>query len=204
MEHRMHIRDALSEDAPDLARLIDEAGEGMPEYLWRRAMPVGADPFEYGAQRAARDEGAFSYRNARIAEVDGRTAGMVLAYRLPDPYELDRLDELPEIVRPLVLLESRAPASWYINAIACYPQFRGMGVGSALMTDSAQQARGEGAGRLSLIVASANQGAYALYCRLGYEEIARQPLVAYPGAPPGGEWILMLKTITASPAEDRR
>ena len=167
MEHRLRIRDARAEDAPDLARLIDQAGEGMPEYLWRQAAPDSADPFAYGAQRAAGGQGAFSYRNARIAEIDGLTAGMILAYRLPDPYVLDRLEELPEVVRPLVLLESQAPGSWYVNAVACYPEYRGHGIGTALMADAADRALMAGADHLSLIVASGNTGAHAFYLRLG-------------------------------------
>jgi hypothetical protein len=48
------FRWARAEDARDLARLIDRAGEGIPMYLWSRAAEPGQDPLEVGTARAAR------------------------------------------------------------------------------------------------------------------------------------------------------
>ena len=120
---------------------------------------------------------------------------MLLSYRLPDPYEAGDLDSLSAVIRPLVELEALAPGSWYLNAIATYQQFRGRGVGSALMADSEEPARAAGARQMSLIVASENLGAHALYRKLGYREIASRPLVVFPGGPEGGEWLLMVSDL---------
>jgi len=191
----MKVRDATADDARDLAFLINLAGEGLPETLWRRMAGPGEDSLDVGARRAARDEGSFSYRNAKIFEIDGSVAGMVLGYRLPDPYELGNLDDYPSVVRPLVELEAVASGSWYINAIATYEQFRGRGVASALMSACAESADRAGAPRISLIVASENQGAHALYHKLGYREIGARPLVAFPGGPEAGQWLLMVRDL---------
>jgi ribosomal protein S18 acetylase RimI-like enzyme len=187
----MIIRDATINDAEDLARLLNMAGEGMPLHLWKQMAEKGQDPMSVGALRAARDEGSFSYRNARVAEIDGATAGMLLGYRLPDPYPLDDVNDYPDIVRPLVALEAKVPGSWYINAIAAYEAYRGQGVGTALMAECDGRARSASAPSLSLIVASENKGAHSLYLRLGFREIASRPLLAYPGGPDGGQWLLM-------------
>lgn len=189
----MSIRDATVDDARHLAFLINLAGEGLPETLWRRMAGPGEDSLAVGARRAARDEGSFSYRNAKVLELDGSLAGMVLGYRLPDPYELGNLDDYPAVVRPLVELEAIAAGSWYINAIATYEQFRGRGVASSLMRACEEMAIQAGAAKLSLIVASENRGAHALYLKLGYREIGSRPLVAFPGGPEGGQWLLMVK-----------
>lgn len=192
----MLIRNANPEDAADLARLINMAGEGLPDYLWsEEAERAGIDPVQFGAQRAAREDGGFSYRHARMADIAGSVAGMALAYRLEDPIETGRTDALPASVRPLVELEARAPGSWYVNAVAAYPQFRGQGVGRALMEDCEEAAVAIGATETSLIVASENRGAHRLYLRLGYLELARMPLVQWPGASRGGDWILMVKSL---------
>lgn len=191
----MIIRAATKDDAADLAELINMAGEHLPAYQWQQMSAGDQAPMVFGATRAARGEGAFSYANARVAEIGGEVAGMLLGYRQPDPYDTGDLDAVSPILRPLIELESIAPGSWYVNAIATYEQFRGRGVGRALMHAAEQVARSSGASELSLIVASLNTGAAAMYRRLGYAERARLALVRYPKGPPGGAWVLMVKRL---------
>ena len=191
----MNIRDATMNDVKDLALLINLAGEGLPVLLWRELAEQGQDPLAIGALRAAREEGSFSYRHARILEIDGSIAGMLLSYGLPDPYDIGALDDCPAVVRPLVELEARVPGSWYINAIATYERFRGRGVASALMSAGQDMAHAARATRLSLIVASENEGAHALYLKLGYQEIGSRPIVAFPGGPQSGQWLLMVRSV---------
>ena len=70
-------------DAADLARLVDLAGEGLPSYLWARMAEPGEDAFAVGERRrAARDEGAFSWRNA--VDRRDRRRGRRRARHLPD------------------------------------------------------------------------------------------------------------------------
>jgi ribosomal protein S18 acetylase RimI-like enzyme len=191
----MNIRDATKRDANNLAYLINLAGEGLPEYQWRQMAEEGQDPLAFGALRAMREDGLFSYHHARIVEIDGQIAGMLLSYPLPDPYDIGELDSYPDVIRPLVELEAEVPGSWYVNAIATYEQFRGRGVASALMSECDGLARAARATKLSLIVASENEGAHALYIKLGYQEVASRPLSAFPGGPDGGEWLLMVKNL---------
>ena len=192
----MVIRNAFHSDAADLARLINMAGEGLPEYLWRdEAERRGVSSMQLGARRAGREEGGFSYRHARVAVIDGSMAGMSLAYRLDDPGDPVEPESLPPMVRPLVELEALAPGSWYINAVAAYPEWRGQGVGNALMMDCEEAAVAAGVYAMSLIVASENAAAHRLYLRLGYRETATRPLVTWPGGPRGGNWILMVREL---------
>ncbi|GAA5186874.1 GNAT family N-acetyltransferase [Ferrimonas gelatinilytica] len=192
----MKITAAEQTQARELAFLINLAGEGIPEYLWSALAEAGESPLDVGARRAAREEGGFSYHNARVCLDDsGELMGMVIAYRQPDPYDLDALSEYPDIVRPLVQLEAEAPGSWYINAIATDARFRGQGVATALMKDTEGSAREAGCRQMSLIVASQNRGARRLYEQLGYRGTHARPVVPYPGSPHGGDWVLMLKPL---------
>lgn len=188
----MNIRNATKDDAVDLASLINLAGEGLPMLMWRQKAAPGQNPLNVGAIRAAREDSSFSYRNARVVEIDGAIAGMLLGYLLPDPYDGGALTDYPAIVRPLIELEAEAPGSWYINAIATYESFRGRGVASALMRTALETARAEGARWLSLIVASENTKAHALYSRLGYEVAASRPVTRFQGGPQEGQWLLMI------------
>ncbi|XKE46105.1 GNAT family N-acetyltransferase [Halomonas organivorans] len=191
----MNVRDARKDDARDLAYLINLAGEGMPEYLWRRMAGEGESPMAVGIERAGREEGGFSYRHARVCVHRGRVLGMILDYRLPDPYDLAALADCPSVVRPLVRLEARVPGSWYINAIATCPDARGKGVARLLMAQAEASAIAAGCETLSLIVASENRPARRLYDRQGFDEIASLPVIAYPGCRHGGEWQLMTRAL---------
>jgi len=187
----MKIRDATVSDVEHLAFLINLAGEGLPMFLWCDMAEAGQDPLTIGALRAAREEGSFSYRNAKILEIDDSVAGMLLSYALPDPYDTEALHDCPAVVRPLLELEANAPGSWYINAIATYEQFRGRGVASTLMSACEDDARAANVSTLSLIVASENRLAHSLYRKLGYREVDSRPLIDFPGGPHGGNWLLM-------------
>jgi ribosomal protein S18 acetylase RimI-like enzyme len=189
------IRPAHKSDAAALAILVDIAGEGMPSYMWSRMREPGQSEFEVGRARAAREEGAFSYRNTQVAEVDGEVVACLVDYPLDDPYDTGDLGKLPEVVRPLVVLEAQAPGSWYVNVLATFPEFRGQGIGARLLALAEERGRAQGAKSASIIVASENTGAMRLYGRTGYAEVARAPVVEFPGCAHGGDWVLMVKPI---------
>ena len=189
------LRRARKEDAEALARLIDIAGEGIPTHLWSQAAGPGLTALDVGIERACREEGGFSYRNAIVIEDGGEVAGMLVGYRLPDPYDAGDLDDLPAVVRPLVELESLAPGSWYVNVLAVFPGRQGRGLGSKLLTLADRLGQESGARDLSIIVAEENSGASALYQRNGFRATARRPVVTFPGFAHGGDWLLMARPV---------
>lgn len=191
----MNIESATLNDASDLAYLINLAGEGIPEFLWSAMAEEKETPLDVGTRRASREEGGFSYRNARVIKQKGEVAGMIIAYQLDDPYTLESMEEYPEVIRPLVLLESKAPGSWYINAIATNEKFRGQGIASCLISEAEAFAKSNGVDSMSLIVASENESAKSLYLTLGYERVSSLPVVTYPSSIHGGDWNLMIKKL---------
>lgn len=187
------LRPARKVDAAALAVLVDIAGEGLPAYLWSVMKPPGQSAIEFGRARAARDSGGFSYAHGLVAEIDGEVAGALIDYRLDDPYDLSEVGELPEVVQPLVRLEGEAPGSWYVNVLATFSEFRGRGIGTRLLAAAAERAHVAAVPALSIIVAEENRDAARLYARVGFRERARRPVVAFPGCPHGGDWLLMVK-----------
>jgi len=182
------FRPATVYDAAVLAELVDFAGEGLPVYLWERSKDQGETVWDFGKQRAMRDEGSFSYRNANVAEIDGRVVASLMGYALdsePSPIGPD----MPAIFRPLQELENLAPATWYVNVLAVFPEHRGRGL---LAEDAAGEARLQ---RLSIIVSDGNPGARRLYERCGYVEQASRPMVKEGWANPGRNWVLLTKDL---------
>jgi ribosomal protein S18 acetylase RimI-like enzyme len=184
------VRPATKADAVDMARFVDLASEGLARRFWAEMAEPGEDLFAVGARRAARDEGAFSWRNAWIAEVDGAVAGGLVGYRIGDAPE--PVEEAPPIARPLVALENEALGSWYVNVLATYAPLRGRGVATALLRQAAALA---GGADLSLIVADGNVAARRLYSRFGFVERARRPIVREGWESGSREWVLMLRPV---------
>jgi ribosomal protein S18 acetylase RimI-like enzyme len=185
-------RDAEKSDCPELARLINLAGEGLPYYLWQKMAAPNEDPWAIGQERAARETGSFSYRNSVVVEIDGKVVGALIGYPVADEPEAIDIDNTPPMFVPLLELENLAPGTWYINSVAVFPEARGLSIGSELM-----RLAGETAARLelrgtSLIVADANRGARRLYERLGYEEVATRPMVKEQWQSPAENWVLMI------------
>jgi ribosomal protein S18 acetylase RimI-like enzyme len=191
----IEIRPARSDDAPHLAELIDIAGEGIPSCFWAQAAEGGESALDVGIKRASRETGGFSYRNATVLCAGERVLGMLLGYRLPDPYDAGDLEALPAVVRPLVELEALAPGSWYVNAVAVYPESRGHGLGTRLLGEAERLAVRDGCRRLSIIVAEDNDGAVSLYRRVGYLTVDARSAVVIEGTAHRGDWLLMVKEL---------
>jgi ribosomal protein S18 acetylase RimI-like enzyme len=186
------IRPAQAGDATHLAALVDMAGEGLPALLWQQRAGEAQSPFEIGRARALRDEGGFSYRNSRMIEAAGEIAGCLVSYMLDDD---DDLADVPPLVRGLIELEMQVPGYWYVNILAVYPEFRGAGLGSRLLSEADRLGREAGAEGMAIIVASGNTDAYRLYQRHGYRPLAKRAAPDYPGGRIGQDWLLLTKPI---------
>jgi ribosomal protein S18 acetylase RimI-like enzyme len=187
------FRYARPGDAPALAELINFAGEGLPLYLWSNMAQAGESAWEVGRRRALREVGSFSYRNAVVAEADGRTVASLVGYALPDAPEPIDYDQTPPMFVPLQELENLAPRTWYVNVLATYPQYRGQGHGARLLDIADRLAAATSSIGLSIIVSDGNAGARRLYERCGYRELAMRPMVKERWENPGENWVLLVK-----------
>ena len=190
----MLIRDAKPSDADHLVRFINMAADDLPLHFWKKSVGAGADPIAYGRERAARDTGNFSYRNAWLAEVDGQVAACLLGYpAAPEPEPIE--PGTPPIFVPLLELEGLAPGSWYLNVLAAYLQFRGKGCGSALLAQAEDIARKAGRTTISLIAADTHLDALRIYRAKGFTEVARRPVVKGDWQVEARAWILFTKQV---------
>lgn len=190
----MLIREAKASDAEHLVRFINMAADDLPLHFWKKSVGPEGDPLAYGRERAARESGNFSYRNAWLAEVDGEVAACLLGYPAEDePGPID--PETPAIFVPLLELEALAPGSWYLNVLATYDRFRGQGCGSALLAQAEAVARRMGRKTISLIAEDTHVDALRLYAAKGFREVARRPVVKGDWGVDASEWILFTKSL---------
>jgi ribosomal protein S18 acetylase RimI-like enzyme len=186
------FRHARPDDAQSLAELAHFASEGLAFYLWGKIAGPGGDAWAVGRERASRESGAFSYRNAVVQERDGRIVAGLIGYPLPDRPE-PMPPTMPAMFVPLQELENLAPGTWYVNVLAAYPDLRGQGLGTALLAVAEQLAADAGRRGLSIIVSDANTGARRLYERTGYREAGRRAKVKEDWPDPGKDWVLLVK-----------
>ena len=189
------FRPATPDDAAALADLVHFASQGLALYVWTGIAGADGDPWQVGRERARREAGSFSYRNAVVVEQPaGRVAAALIGYALPDRPE-PVPDTMPAMFVPLQELEDLAPGTWYVNVLAAYPDERGKGHGRALLGIADRLAAAGNRPVLSIIVSDANTGARRLYERCGYRETARRPKVRENWQAAGTEWVLLTKPL---------
>jgi ribosomal protein S18 acetylase RimI-like enzyme len=187
------VRPATPADAAALAELVNMAGEGMPLYLWTGMAGPGQDPWDVGRQRAQRESGSFSFRNATILEVSGNIVGCLIGYELPDTPEPIDYEKMPEMFVPLQELENMACGTWYVNVLATSPRYRGQGFGTKLLGLAEEIAAAARCKGLSIIVSDRNVGARRLYQRCGYRQVATRPMVKEGWQNSGENWVLLVQ-----------
>jgi ribosomal protein S18 acetylase RimI-like enzyme len=188
------IRAATPDDAPHLVRFFRWAGEGLPDLVWAAMAAPGQSVDDVGLERAKREDGDFSYRNAHVLEADGTIAAGIVAYRLPSE-PVPAGPDFPAAFVPFHELESLAPGHWYVYLLATVPEARGKGPGTALLRQAEERAVALGCPGLAIIVSGSNPGVARLYARMGYEEKARRRLDIPGWLHSGTDAVLLLKPL---------
>lgn len=189
------IRAARRHETRLLGRLFQIASEGLADYNWSRLARPGEDLLDVAERRLRRRRTEFSYENAFLAEVDGQAAGFVHLFAIPPdavPSEAE-LASMDPVVRPLVELD--VPGSYYVAALAVFPEQRARGIGTRLLVFADERARQLGHDRMSVAVYERNAGALRLYRRFGYREVGRRTLVQHAPFLVEGDVLMLAKSI---------
>lgn len=193
MTPTIHLRAALARDCADLAVISDMATRRLSSFIWGGAAVMGQSRFEVGREAIRSNATHFAhYPNWQVAECGG-FAGAINGYVIA---EVD-VSAGPAFLQPLQQLKAVARGTWYISALAVYPEYRGQGVAAALLAWAEAQARAAGCAEITLMVGSFNAGARAAYLRFGFVEWQRRVFLPFEGSDPEGDWILMRRTAAA-------
>jgi ribosomal protein S18 acetylase RimI-like enzyme len=187
---KVTFRLATKEDSRAIAELFRISSDGVVDYVWMTLAPEypGLEPVEIGAHRYAREEGNFSYTSCVVAEREGEVIGQLCAY--PEVASAEEPDEAVDpVLRPYARLE--IPDTLYISSLAVFDGFRGMGLGTEMLSIARKQARERGLDALSLLVFEQNTGAVKLYEREGFREVERAPVIPHPLIHHTGDVLLM-------------
>lgn len=145
------------------------AGVGY-EYWDGKAMSEDI-PINYERMRdmiCTAEDTLYSYRNAVIAECDGRVAACMISYSGDRYLELRQnvsvrmgWDSVPEEFGTEV-----EPGEYYLDTLAAHPDFRGRGIGADLLKKTAEDHRDENP---CLIVETDHDKVINLYESLGFQ-----------------------------------
>jgi ribosomal protein S18 acetylase RimI-like enzyme len=184
------FRAATREDSRKIAELFRISSDGVVEYVWSTLAPEypGLEPLEIGAVRYAREEGNFSYTNCVVAEREREVVGQLCTYLVETGAEMTDEPADP-VLEPYERLE--IPGTLYISSLAVFGEFRGMGLGTKMLSIARDQARESSLDALSLLVFEQNIGAVRLYQRNGFREVDRAPVVPHPLIHHTGDVLLM-------------
>lgn len=183
------LRPARQDDAENIARLADIAGQGFPGAIWQSTADIGRSALAVGIEKAASDTGIYSWTNATIAEVDGQIAGMSVSYLLATTPEI--IDEqVHPMYRPLVKLENEALETRYVSMLATFPAYRKSGVAEALLNLEEEHPGPKG---FALITSDHNRAAREFLVERGFREAAVVPAIKINWDTPMKNWHLMRK-----------
>lgn len=190
---------ATEADVPYLARLYRMATSGLMDATY--ADLVADAPLEKLLEWRFTQPGSIrSYEHCLIAQEDSRVAGMIYAF------PIGGLEEAPSDPRltaeglgflapAIELLHQIGSSSYYISAVAVYPEFRGGGIATRLITAAALDAQRLDFPELSLLSFEQNDLATPLYRRLNFEITARSRVIPHPLIHHTGDLLLMRRPL---------
>lgn len=172
------VRAAVREDAATIAKSVAMAiGD-------ERALRnyCGEEYIAVLTEIARREATQYSWQYALIAEVGGAVAGAVVGY---DGAALHTLREgtfatLRDCIgRTPTIVDETSEGEYYLDSVGVLPQFRGLGVGRALVSAFCERVLAMGHSRVGLIVDSENPKAEKLYTSLGFVRVGTRPFFTH-------------------------
>ena len=177
------IRPARPDDAPLAAQLLHLSMDAFTGLLF--GARAGCSVADMLAVLFTREGGRLSFRHASIAEVDGKVAGLLIAYPAKFLTRLDletgrhmlTLSGLAGIVHlirqlfPYRNVREAESGEYYVSNLAVLSRLQRRGIGARLLACADEQARAAGLQKCSLMVALDNDGARRLYERMGYRVV---------------------------------
>lgn len=190
----MTFRPATAEDSRKIAELFSISSDGVVNYVWMTLASEypGMEPVEIGAIRYASEEGNFSFTNCVLAEREGTVIGQLCTYPVEASAE-DPDEPVDPVLEPYGRLE--IPGTLYISSLALFEEYRGMGLGTRMLSIARDRARERNLDALSLLVFEQNTGAVKLYEREGFREVDRAPVVPHSLINHTGDVILMAAAV---------
>jgi len=160
------FRQATIDDAPFVALVMMEA-VGVP------MMEQGEMPSEELTSICLRPDTLYSYKNATIAEIDGKPVAGLIAYNGKGYHEVKKhtfsLVKVELDFNPMEMDDETKEGEYYLDSLAVLPDYRGKGFGRMMLEKGIEIAREKNL--LPILACDPhNDNAYQLYRNIGFNE----------------------------------
>ena len=162
----VQLRDATLDDAPFIARVV-LAGIDMLD-LDATLPDEQRGIYEHLIEICRMDDTLYSYCNTRIAEADGKRVGALVAYdgacyarmrektfglvKQTSGMDLSRNAKQTSGMDLSRNAMETGPGEFYLDSMAIFPEYRGVGIGRMLMRDRVDFALNKGFSKVTLLV----------------------------------------------------
>ncbi|WP_110754145.1 GNAT family N-acetyltransferase [Phyllobacterium leguminum] len=190
MARHLHLRPAENREAAEIAILVDISAHGFASWLWYGAVLDGRTEtaIERGRQKMRSDD-TEGWKNTTMAEWDGEIAGLSIGYTLDE--SLNDFPPQHPVLDQLITLQRKVIGHRFVDSVGVYREFRGRGIGRALMVHEIGKARENGNPAISLITESYNEVALSLYAAHGFKEVERLEALERIGQDKKHDWVLL-------------
>ena len=163
------VRDALPSDSPFLAQCILA---GFHLYDFEPEGPQDNELYSLLNECIKRDDLLYTYKFARLAEVDGVTAGALLSYP-GELYRGLRHRTFVELWPDFLSLDAESeqetgPGEFYLDSLAVVPAFRHQGIGHTLIEDGIRKGIHLGYRQIGLVADVSMPHLIRLYASYGF------------------------------------
>lgn len=184
---RITIRSGTPTDAGLLRCVFEYASHGLSPYLWDQSVGPERDYDSFVESRMI-SKIQDPEQNFKVAEFDGCPAGGILTYQISEPQALDCESAME---RSFIKVDNGLLPSVCVNAVAVFPEYRRLGIASALLRSARNDAAQEGL-PISLSVSDANCDAISTYEANGYRHVGQVRMEKEDWDGDGDHWLLMV------------
>lgn len=174
----MDIRQATKEDATIIAPLLLEAMEEIVYVFINENNKAKA--LEFLTHFIQRENNQYSFENIFVAEIENQIVGAINIYDGENLHELRNsiVKYIAENYDLQLILEDETEAGeWYLDTLGVDKNYRGHGIGTALIKHSIDYYKNSSIKKLGLLVDLDNPKAKRLYLSLGFTKVGEKTLV---------------------------
>lgn len=167
---------------------IRKAKQGDATFVaWTVLTALDMDTSDLGkaAHVCSDDFGLYSWKNALIAEEDGKPIGCIISYP-GDKYLQFREYTWPKLwtdIDPDLMKNmphETEPGEYYLDSMAILPEYRGSAIGKKLMLAAIEQGKELGYDKFALIVDVDKPNLHDYYCQLGFKGVGPISFLTHP------------------------
>ena len=196
-ESKIIFRMGELRDAPAIAKFYNMANNGLSETWWSQIAAKGESWLDAFIQDIKEQNSIAYYARCVIADVDGKAAGLLIAFPQEEIPSSDMLSSLPTSELSILDLRRLVEGSLFIAVVAVDESHRGKGIARNFVDMSMNVAALSKLKEASVIIHESNKEWLESFLRRGFKERARKNIGDHAFYPQDSNWVLVTSSVEA-------